>query len=150
MISKVRGLIHLALRWKYIQYVEIFLNNCRWRFLAFINRDYQINNIEDNVRQSQIFWGLIFDWWKADIMHFGFKGRSAICGIFPTSAGTQCGRLYQRPCLPCRGLLLNKIHSRQGRWSSPKIPEKSYILTKPGGWQDACYQVSESNLPEAG
>lgn len=29
--------------------------------LAFINRDYQINNIEDWITQSQIFWDLFFE-----------------------------------------------------------------------------------------
>jgi hypothetical protein len=46
------------------------------------NCQHQITIIDDSVWQSCIFEGLIFDWFKAVIMHFGFKGRSAMYGIF--------------------------------------------------------------------
>jgi hypothetical protein len=37
----------------------LFYLNCKC-LIAFIDSPYRINNTEDTVRQSQMFWGLIF------------------------------------------------------------------------------------------
>ena len=70
------------------------------RFLACINSLNQTNIIDDSVWQSCIFEGLIFEWFTADIMHFGFKGQNAIYGILwhqprPKDEGLlRCGTHY--------------------------------------------------------
>jgi hypothetical protein len=48
--------------------------------LAFIDCDYQINIIEDSLRQSCIFEGLMFEWFKADIMHRVYKRTNTTYG----------------------------------------------------------------------
>ena len=52
-------------------------------------------------------------------------------------------------CITLPRLTFKQLLSRQDRWSSPNFPEKSYILIKPGGWQDACHQINEYHLLEA-
>jgi len=63
------------------------------RFLAFIDRHYQTNNIEDYLRQSQIFWASFFGRWKAVIMNLGYRGQTARYGI-STAVSTSAKRKY--------------------------------------------------------
>ena len=59
-----------------------------------MDRHYQTNNIEDKVRQSQIFWGLIFGRVKADIMHFRPKGTHTRCGAKEAKADPLLNLLF--------------------------------------------------------